>query len=689
MPLTRLGRRAAMAAMVTAVVMWPCPSEAQESAAPAEGTAVAPAAGFDMHGSVDAGYRFTSVKGYTSGFQQLFDLPQGPRLFGVDLSGQSRADRDAFADTFTLSASGLGGDPFPTVQLAVRKVNLYDLRVDWRQSRFFDQAPLTPISIGSVNTQAVTDAHASATVRQIGTMAFTLQATNHLHFLFNYDRAANTGTLQSTRSLDFLGSPSAWGSFARADPYLVTGPVNDNASRVTGGLSYAHANWSVHYKAGYQVYDETQTLNPVVSPELSINVADPSTVAEPLAMLGWSAARHLTTPASEFSYVGQPSASLELRGEYQYYRYQGPFSLDASFQGIARTNAAGTAVSPYDVSATARGHVSEPNQIIGQGLMYRPLNWWTLDLNYRYTRFSTDTTGNLGSLLGLYPALSPGPVATTEQDSVVWRDTLHTLEVTSAFTPFPALTIKPGVRVAKRDVSQLEDGIVDPALTDHETSVWPELSVGYQPSARFTARGSYKASYGDASYTRLSPQQQTIGHAMVRIEPVTNLSFEADVNRTNAELLTSGFVSQAHGASVRASYAMGERWSGFAGLSYQSFLGDGNATFLRGPTPLSVAMHDQEIDRAWQAGVTLKASARLGLSLTGNFDRTTGHDTITGEPPLYGPVTFPYATGSLYYEVPRVGRLSVDLQRTYLLQELLPLNNFSANLLTIHYIRTF
>jgi hypothetical protein len=41
------------------------------------------------------------------------------------------------------------------------------------------------------------------------------------------------------------------------------------------------------------------------------------------------------------------------------------------------------------------------------------------------------------------------------------------------------------------------------------------------------------------------------------------------------------------------------------------------------------------------------------------------------------------------YDVSGFGRISVDLQRTYLLKELLPLNNFSASLLTIRYTRAF
>ena len=121
-----------------------------------------------------------------------------------------------------------------------------------------------------------------------------------------------------------------------------------------------------------------------------------------------------------------------------------------------------------------------------------------------------------------------------------------------------------------------------------------------------------------------------------------------------------------------------------------SLLGLGKVTFLRGTPPLTnVGMRDQEIDRIWQAGFALRPRRSFGFEFSGNFERTTGLDTIAGEPPLYGPVTWPFATGTAYYDVPKAGRLSVDLQRTYFLQQILSLNNFSANMLTIRWSRSF
>jgi hypothetical protein len=41
------------------------------------------------------------------------------------------------------------------------------------------------------------------------------------------------------------------------------------------------------------------------------------------------------------------------------------------------------------------------------------------------------------------------------------------------------------------------------------------------------------------------------------------------------------------------------------------------------------------------------------------------------------------------YDFPRAGKLSIDLQRTYYAQQIVTVNNFSANLLTIRWTRDF
>jgi hypothetical protein len=87
--------------------------------------------------------------------------------------------------------------------------------------------------------------------------------------------------------------------------------------------------------------------------------------------------------------------------------------------------------------------------------------------------------------------------------------------------------------------------------------------------------------------------------------------------------------------------------------------------------------------------VDAKPAKGFGLRLTGNYDRSTGLAVLSGEPPAYGPLTWPLVTGTVYYDFPKAGRLSVDLQRTYYVEQIVTGNNFSANMLTIKWTRSF
>lgn len=107
---------------------------AQDDAEPAHPIVVGD---FDLSGSATGGYRFETVKGYAPQFQEMFDLGKGFRLFNFNLDGVTVGEKNAFADSFSLQLSGLGGDPFPTGQFAISKHKIYDLRVNWRQSYYY------------------------------------------------------------------------------------------------------------------------------------------------------------------------------------------------------------------------------------------------------------------------------------------------------------------------------------------------------------------------------------------------------------------------------------------------------------------------------------------------------------------------------------------------------------------------
>src|SRR5437870_3782516 len=301
---------------------------------------------FQTQGSVTAGYRFTDVRGYRPMFLQLFNLQKGFRVQDVDIFGQAQHGTNPFADSFSLSTSGLGGDPFPTAQLSLSKNKLYDFRVNWRQSYYYwNQNDSAILPLGQAG---LTNNHNWQTVRKIGSTDFTVHATNNLRFNFNYYRTTDSGDTFTTRVPDFFGSPGFWGSYARANPYYLLAPINDDTNRFTGGMDYTWGSWNFHYNLGYQTFTENLQMNNVSSPEQSINTGVPSTAQQPLLGLSWSQFRRSTSPVSDFSVTGQPLPKLEYRGGYTYYRYRGPANLDLSFNGVA-PNSKGV-LTPYAAS---------------------------------------------------------------------------------------------------------------------------------------------------------------------------------------------------------------------------------------------------------------------------------------------------------------------------------------------------
>lgn len=356
-------------------------------------------AGFNTQGSATFGYRFADIKGYQPMYMELLDLRSGPRLLDFNIFGEAAEKANPFADSFSLSLAGLGGDPFPTAQLSVTKNKLYDFRANWRQSYYNwnqnDNVVLPIAAAGTGLSTGLTDNHSWATVRKFGSADFTVHATNRLRFNFDYYRTTDDGPTFTTRSLDFVGSPAYWGTFARANPFSLYAPLSDQTNRFTGGVDYTYNSWSFHYAIGYQTFTENVSLNNVASPELSIDPVASSTKA-PLTTVSWSQYRQLTTPISEFSFVGKPLAKLQWRGGYTFYRYRGPANFDQSVSGIA-PNSTGTQ-NPYTFSQSGRATVTEPDNILNLGFTYIITNWWSLNGDYRYSRMTSEGVGNFGSL---------------------------------------------------------------------------------------------------------------------------------------------------------------------------------------------------------------------------------------------------------------------------------------------------
>jgi hypothetical protein len=635
---------------------------------------------FEVRGSAGIGYRFTDVKGYQPMFLELYNLKKGPRMADFNIFGRAD-DSNSFAEDFSLNLSGLGGDPYPAAQLTLAKPNVYNLRVNWRQAYLYWNQN-DGVILPTLGITGLTDNHDWSTVRKTGSTDLMMYATNRLRLNFQYYRTTFSGATFTTFSPDFLGSPEVWGFYARADAFRLFAPTYDNSNRIAGGLDYSLKEWNLHYNVGYQTFTENMSFDNVVSPERAIDTTTPATAEELLTRASWTDYRRLTTPVSEFSYTGKPRPWLEMRGSYIYYRYRGPATFDQVFSGSARTNIPGTEFAPYSASQTGRASVTESNNILDQGFTAVINPWWSINLDYRYSRFTTSSEGAFTSLLD-------GTTSASAEIDNNWRDGLHQLDIDMILTPRDNLTIRPGMSFFKSDVEYIEGGVVDGARSLRTRTYLPSLSIFYRPFKRLSLRGNIHGYSRNASYTAITPHTDFTTRLVATYQITDRLSFQNELYLVNQKLLATHFHGKIHSNATSLTFALNKRYSIFGGLSYEDQFASGDIQYIRGDPPLTGSIRDQDINRVWHGGFELQPLHNFGVRFTGNYIRATGKGEVSGQPPVYGPLTFPYATGTAYYEVPKAGRFSVDLQRTYYIQQIITGNNFSANLLTIRWVRSF
>ena len=268
---------------------------------------------------------------------------------------------------------------------------------------------------------------------------------------------------------------------------------------------------------------------------------------------------------------------------------------------------------------------------------------------------------------------------------------MHQLDFSMMFTPTPKLVIRPGVQLFKSDIEVLEDGEADAARTMRIKSVSPILSAYYRPSNWFSLRGEIHQYNQGSSYTALSPHTNTTGRVVASLRLSKKFTLDDEVYLVNQQLLAVDFHAKVHSNSTMLTYTVNPQYSLFAGFTYDDEFASGIIAWQRGvPTPGTAdTLRDQALNRVWQAGFDAKPCKYFGIRFTGNFERTTGLGKEGGINPVYGPLTWPMGTGSVYFNFPKAGTISVDLQRTYYIQQLLTVNNFSANILMVRWTRDF
>ena len=117
------------------------PAAQQPAPATPDAPAVSPTPSSEpwITGTLDLGYRFTSIGGNNDVYRSVVNLGQGPRLLGLDFTIIDPHKR--LFDRLDVRANNWGGDPYNTVHLDASKKGIYDFNFDYRDIAYFNLLP--------------------------------------------------------------------------------------------------------------------------------------------------------------------------------------------------------------------------------------------------------------------------------------------------------------------------------------------------------------------------------------------------------------------------------------------------------------------------------------------------------------------------------------------------------------------
>lgn len=213
-------------------------------------------------GSVSFGARSVDVDGASSKFREDVNLDDGVRLFDVALSYAPGAGESGVVDRVELDAHNLGGDPFETIHLGVRKYGAYKLELDRRRSDYFYQDVILPRALASVNGSTAGDFHEFDFERVRDSASLDIDVSPATRLNFDLDRYTRLG--KSTTTLDL-----------QRDEFELDRPIDESLDSYKVGVQHKLDNVTFIFEHDGRAFDNAiDAFLPGAS--VGENTADPA-----------------------------------------------------------------------------------------------------------------------------------------------------------------------------------------------------------------------------------------------------------------------------------------------------------------------------------------------------------------------------------------------------------------------------
>ena len=191
----------------TLFAQTPTASPTPAPAPPAEPDGVT-RGGYQIHQSIELGYRTTDVTGSGDMYDTMVNLQTGPRILDQTLTMQSVDHQGLLFDDLYLNSFGWGGDPNNALRLRADKNKWYNFQGSFRRDQYFSDydlwanplnPPLPPAPGGSTPSIPILNSpHAFATTRRMSDFDLTLLPQSTVNFRLGYSHNNMTGPSYSS-----------------------------------------------------------------------------------------------------------------------------------------------------------------------------------------------------------------------------------------------------------------------------------------------------------------------------------------------------------------------------------------------------------------------------------------------------------------------------------------------------------
>jgi hypothetical protein len=553
--------------------------------------------GYQIHSSIELGYRSTDVTGSGDMYDTLVNLQSGPRILDQTLSMQSVDHQGLLFDNLFLNSVGWGGDPNNYLRLRADKNKWYNLQSSFRRDQYFSEydlwanplnPPPPPAPGGSTpSVPVLTSPHEFATTRRMSDFDLTLLPQSVVSFRLGYSHNNMTGpsyssihegteasllqdwntTMNSYRmGVDFRIAPRTVLSYDqfldyyKGDTDYQLNPINEAllpttpASSVSLGLSFDTAN---------------KEPCAVVPPATSLIVNGTLTNVTCSAYSSYARNQRIrtSTPTERISLRSDYFRKLELVGSFSYSSAVSSTPLDESFNGlITRTNTLA-----FTGSGTAAANRISDTADLGATLHLT--QHLRLIEKFYFWAYRIPQNGNLNELdyscaappcTLLSPALTtpstPGGTPTIAQSSFNQTWTRNQTELAWDISKKAGARI--GYRYGDRDFNHFNDFL--PGDLDHFVGLEKTALLGFWARPTHALRLNFDLEHTNYNgvFVRLSPRKEARYRFQTTYTPRSWATLGGSINirqESNADAQTQ-YVSHNQNYGLTASLAPRERF---------------------------------------------------------------------------------------------------------------------------------